>query len=568
MRTSIFILCALLPGLLFAEGPQPKLVTGLVVTEYPRHSAQTDKNHLNLALDQLGEPIGETYVVESLNGWKWEGERNAVARGFLTIDADGDYAFSTKSFYDRNLLMIDDKVVCDYGDGDGRVVTVPLKKGLVKILSAGFVESRGSSEGIQVRWKPPGQLELSEIPPSHLRHHDDGKSKLRKAVEPLELLPIATRSPNLRAIWLTTVTKDFIVDVYKNGVRIKDTNRRLLLDRFGASVERIQVEVRTGDWLVFHVVSNRVRHEGSKYFAVTGCLAANEFGFVSDPGSEDWSVCDDASRASEFIRHRDAGVEARAMPIARLWEEGDGFMTEYAGANFRGKALWGAASSTWIKYVASASAMPTPLKADIPNEHKPGIVPPPVVPGPVPVLDLKAAPPSLPLLAVKHWPVQILSAVYGTGGKDADVTAKVKEFVEVKRSFFAVTPTHLGADPNPYWNKSLHIVYTKDGVRREQRRNENEHVLPESFYGPQDAGELTAWLPGTRWLGPKGEIQFHSNRTLTGAGFKGTANWEALANNKLRIIWAEDQKVEFNFDTIWTSFSVPQDGKDAYHLVK
>lgn len=57
----------------------------------------------------------------------------------------------------------------------------------------------------------------------------------------------------------------------------------------------------------------------------------------------------------------------------------------------------------------------------------------------------------------------------------------------------------------------------KDGVRREQNRGENEWVLPESFYGPQDADELRTWLIGSRWVNADGEIQFHADRTLTGS---------------------------------------------------
>ena len=114
---------------------------GLVVTEYPRHASQAnDKEGFYLPLEQMGEPVGEKYVVESLDPWKWETERNAVASGFLEIEADGVYSFRTNSFYDRNLLMIQGEVVCGFGDGDDTVATIPLKKGgRVNIVSAGTV---------------------------------------------------------------------------------------------------------------------------------------------------------------------------------------------------------------------------------------------------------------------------------------------------------------------------------------------------------------------------------------------------------------------------------------------
>ena len=173
-----------------------------------------------------------------------------------------------------------------------------------------------------------------------------------------------------------------------------------------------------------------------------------------------------------------------------------------------------------------------------------------------------------PMMTVKRWPVQILSAIYGTGGKNADVTAQVQDYVEKRRVTFSANPVDLGADPNPGWNKSLHIVYMKAGVRREQRRNENETILPESFYGPQDAAELKAWLPETRWIGAEPDIQFHADQTFTSPGSTKSFQWEALTAKKIRLIWAEDRKVDFVFDYTWSSFSDRTQGSNVYHLKK
>ena len=188
--------------------------------------------------------------------------------------------------------------------------------------------------------------------------------------------------------------------------------------------------------------------------------------------------------------------------------------------------------------------------------------------------DLYEGPPAAkpaaepPMMIAKRWPVQILSATYGTGGKNADVTAKVQDYVESRRITFSANPVDLGADPNPRWNKSLHIVYMKDGVRREQRRNENETILPQSFYGPQDAAELKAWLAETRWIGVEKDIQFHADHTFTSPGSDESFQWEALTAKKVRLIWSEDRKVEFVFDYTWSSFSDPQNGGNVYHLKK
>ncbi len=357
--------------------------------------------------------------------------------------------------------------------------------------------------------------------------------------------------PENRCAFLITVTDDFIVAAYKNGEPIAPEKRELLLDRFGATAEKVAVSARPGDWLVFHVVQNPVRWGGSRYFAVAGCLARNEFGFVSDPASADWSVCDDPAKAAEFIQRRDAGTGVRALPIANPWKDGDELMRRYAGSGFGGKALWGSASSTWIKFAVPG--------AGIDKER-----------GEAATAIAKDAPPAdAPvLLEPKRWPVQILSAIYGTGGKDADVTARVKEHVEICRRRFAANPVELGADPNPFWNKGLHIIYMKDGVRREQHRNENEHILPESFYGPQDAAELRAWLPESRWSGEGGEVQFHPDGTFSSPAKTGSHRWEVAGPRKLRLTWADQPPVLFSFDFVWGSFAEVQNGKNVFHLLK
>jgi len=535
---------------------------GLVVTEYPRHDSQAnEKENFYVPLEKLGQPIGEKYIVESLDPWKWETERNAVASGFLEIEADGDYSFRTNSFYDRNLLMIQGEVVCGFRDGDDTVATIPLKKGgRVNILSAGFVGGRGS-DGIHIRWKPPGQTELSPIPPRLLSHVDDG------SVKPKQVAKKVSRPNNLLAAHLITVTDDFIVEAYKNGTRIQDGQRTLLNEIFGATAERINVDVRPGDWLVFHVVNNRLRWEGSKYFAVAGMLGENDFGFVSDPASEAWSVCDDPERVRDFIRHRDEGTEIRASPIAKPWGEGDDHMRQNAGAGFPGKALWGGGASTWIKFVAPKNH-PKPVSLSVketaPLEVITELESIPVKPAEPP------APPPAPkaMLTPTRWPVQILYGMYGSGDKNADVTLKLKEFIEQKKTWFAVTPSSLGIDPIPYWNKSLWIAYVKDGVRREVRRYENEHVLPESFYGPQDAPELTKWLPETRWRAEQGELQFHADHTATGYGFEGLPQWEALGHNKMRITWSDGRKVEYFFDYTWSSFREEGNAKATFNVMQ
>jgi len=792
IRSSIFfVLWTTVAGISHAD--ESGKVPGLTISEYPRHAEQVDEATFFLDPAKLVDPIGPPRLTKSLDPWTWTAERNAVARGELIIPEDGDYAFVADSHYDRNVLMINGKVVCGFRDGTERVATIPLKKGPVEICVVGYVGSRGSAK---VLWRPPGQKELGPVP-SHALRTKGVSAAPRKGV--------------------LVVAKDFVVEVYHNGTRVPDEKREYLLDRFGASAECIDVPLQAGDWIVFHVANNRLRHEGRIYFAMAASDGADRFAHVSDPASPQWSSCDDPGRARDFIKGRREGTESRAVPITKVWEEGDKYMTEFSGATFPGIPLWGAAPSCWIKYVvpgpekkpttksrekpssselekivpleskrakppvkASGTAavakvnslgmtflpvagtevlmcihetrkgdyaayaaevpqvpdtwkaieaygIPVSENADHPVVNvswddavafcqwlskKEGATyrlptdrewtlavgigarerrgtpesfdgkiknvypwgtqwPPPAgagnfadlagaakIPGMIaipryddgyattaPVMSFRPNPSgfydlsgnvwewcenwynkeqrervlrggawqydelsllssdrlaNLPetrdiyrgfrcvldpsgqqedekvaleehqILAVespRRWTVQVLAATYGTGGKNADVIERVTRFVEDRKRFSA-NPVDLGADPNPGWNKSLHIVYIKGGVRREQRWNENGTVLPESLYGPQDAGELTRWLEGTRWTGPKGEIQFHPSGLVAGPKLSGDAQWKALDSRKIRVTWAKEGSLDYDFDYVWSELKRPEDGKDSYRLLK
>jgi hypothetical protein len=148
---------------------------------------------------------------------------------------------------------------------------------------------------------------------------------------------------------LFTVTDDFIVDLYHNGVKVPDERRTLLKEVFGATVERIDVKLHEGDWIVFNVVNNRLRWSGCSYFGVT---ARGEAGvaFVTEPDSGRWACCDDTEKVSEFIHDREYLAGNRALAIPNPWGEGDSLMTQVADG-WTGKPVWGQSRNTWIKYV-------------------------------------------------------------------------------------------------------------------------------------------------------------------------------------------------------------------------
>lgn len=157
---------------------------------------------------------------------------------------------------------------------------------------------------------------------------------------------------DVRANYLITVTDDFVVDAYLNGKPIPDARRKLLVEKFGATAERIDVEVKKGDWLVFNVVNNRLRWKGQKYFAVAGCFSKEELGFVSSSADPSWSCCDDPADVADFIADPIFGAHRRTHAIDAEWKDGTPLMRSLAGDGWKGTPVWGEASNTWVKYVA------------------------------------------------------------------------------------------------------------------------------------------------------------------------------------------------------------------------
>ncbi|WP_367870556.1 protein kinase [Luteolibacter sp. Populi] len=76
---------------------------------------------------------------------------------------------------------------------------------------------------------------------------------------------------------------------------------------------------------------------------------------------------------------------------------------------------------------------------------------------------------------------KILSATYGAGGKDADVTERVQKLLITERRAFWVNPGDLGADPSPGWNKGLTVKYEANGTPGQKSWGENAKVSPEDF---------------------------------------------------------------------------------------
>ena len=162
----------------------------------------------------------------------------------------------------------------------------------------------------------------------------------------------------VRANYLITVADDFIVDIYHNGQLVPDAKRSLLVERFGATVERIDLPVRDGDWVVFNVVNNRMRWGGTYYFGVAGCYEKSRFGFVSELDDSRWSACDDPALATRYIQNRDFGTSRPVQKVSKPWSDGPGLMRKSAGDSWEGSPIWGESRNTWIKYVAGPEMRP------------------------------------------------------------------------------------------------------------------------------------------------------------------------------------------------------------------
>ena len=179
----------------------------------------------------------------------------------------------------------------------------------------------------------------------------DGHLSVGELAHGLEFgLDRAVRRGEVIANAIYIVADDFVVDVYHNGEKVPDSRRTMLEEIYGATVEKIEVEVREGDWIVFNVVNNRLRWGGCSYFAAAGMKANLGVGFVSEADSGRWVACDDPGQVAAFIAYPE-GVAKPARRIAAKWDQGDARMNGITDG-WKGSAVWGDSRNTWIKYVA------------------------------------------------------------------------------------------------------------------------------------------------------------------------------------------------------------------------
>lgn len=88
----------------------------------------------------------------------------------------------------------------------------------------------------------------------------------------------------------------------------------------------------------------------------------------------------------------------------------------------------------------------------------------------------KLLPNGQPAPAGEHPPINLISAVYGSGTNFADVSDRVRSLLNEPGARFYANPQWLGADPTPGWNKALVIVYETGGQRRTYTAGENGEI--------------------------------------------------------------------------------------------
>jgi hypothetical protein len=204
-----------------------------------------------------------------------------------------------------------------------------------------------------------GRLNADEVPDA-LRARfaevdTDGNGYVDKAEWDRAAAPASDAKPargKVIAQRIYTAADDFVVDVWHNGRRVPDDKREMVGETYGATAEKIEIEVREGDWLVFNVANNRFRWGGVCYFGAAGINEQERrVAFVTDPADGRWSYCDDPGRVSAFIAHAGYLADQAAQAPANPWPGGDNEMKSRV-PDWNGRPIWGRERTTWLKFVA------------------------------------------------------------------------------------------------------------------------------------------------------------------------------------------------------------------------
>lgn len=152
---------------------------------------------------------------------------------------------------------------------------------------------------------------------------------------------------------------DFVVELYHNGRLVPLDVRTLEEEIFGATRESCRLAVKEGDWLVFHVVNNRMRWGGARLFVAA--LLHNDEPILVTQLDEKWSYCEKLENITTFIGVRDEGFgePIKQIPAEKVWD-GIGKWQSQPSGGYGAVPIWGQGPSTWIKVRIPTSSLPKP----------------------------------------------------------------------------------------------------------------------------------------------------------------------------------------------------------------
>lgn len=166
-----------------------------------------------------------------------------------------------------------------------------------------------------------------------------------------ETQPAAVRGAPALANSIYIVADDFVTKIYHNGKPVPNSDRKLAAEIYGAQIERVTLQLKPGDWIVFNVANNHLRWNGAYYFAAAFLTDQDKLVYGSDLRSGNWSACDDEKEVAAYISERDHYKDHKPQPVSTPWDRGDQEISKIQ--NWNGQGIWGdpTSASTWIKFI-------------------------------------------------------------------------------------------------------------------------------------------------------------------------------------------------------------------------
>ncbi len=161
--------------------------------------------------------------------------------------------------------------------------------------------------------------------------------------------PLDTRGDYI-AKYVEFAAESFVTEIWLNGLRVPDAARKRVATRDGVAYDRLELEIREGDWLVFQVANDRARGEG--FLAAWGLDNDGKTVFQSS-ATDGWFVCEEPGRAHAFVASKDGKGAYPATPssTAKLMS----ISKEPKEHRLGGEPLRARSGTTWIKCVVSQS---------------------------------------------------------------------------------------------------------------------------------------------------------------------------------------------------------------------